>query len=151
MTGGRLAAVLLVMELLMSCEEEEEFRGGGTGLSTLTGGSGRKEVQGASRGKPPRVAPRVRSAGVLFGWGITISAFFGVKTGKLAPLLGASVKMMVFVCFFKASRRVLATPLSCGGLREAAALMGNGAGGSVPPPASSSWGISEPPLVNEGD
>lgn len=27
MTGGRLAAVLLVMELLMSCEEEELLRG----------------------------------------------------------------------------------------------------------------------------
>lgn len=56
-TGGRLAAVLLVMELLMSCEEEEEFRGGAPGSAPSPEGRGGRSYKGQAGANPPGWLP----------------------------------------------------------------------------------------------
>lgn len=51
MTGGRLAAVLLVMELLMSCEEEELLRGVSPARCPRRNGTRGGDVPGRGTGR----------------------------------------------------------------------------------------------------
>jgi len=50
-TGGRLAAVLLVMELLMSCEEEELLRGVSPARCPRRNGTRGGDVRGRGTGR----------------------------------------------------------------------------------------------------